>query len=263
MSATTHGAPSWVDLSTPDVDASIDFYRELLGWEFETQTTEMGEYHVASVGGRQVCGLMAQSAEMGDVPSSWTVFIDVADIDEAVRAFVDAGGRILQPPFPIPGGAKVSVATDPVGAMFALISGGPAPERSWLSRRPGAACWVETLSRDVAASRRFYESVFGWVASTDEVDHPYTTFMLDGMPIAGLLEMPAQVPDEAPSHWAVYFAVADCERTERLAEDLGGSVLVPATPVEVGRFAVLADPLGAAFDVMDFAAASTMQPIGV
>ena len=263
VTAATNGTPNWVDLSTPDVDAGIDFYSRLLGWELETQTTEMGVYHVASVDGRDVCGMMAQAPEMTGAPPSWTVFITVDDIEETVRAVGEAGGRVLEPPFSIPGGARVSVVTDTAGAMFALISGGPAPQGTWMSRRPGAVCWVETLSRDVAASKRFYESVFGWETATDEDDHRYTTFMLEGEPIAGVLEMPSQVPDEAPSHWAVYFAVVDCERTTRLAEDLGGSVLVETTPVEVGRFAVLADPAGASFDIMDFAAALTPQTTSV
>jgi predicted enzyme related to lactoylglutathione lyase len=116
---------------------------------------------------------------------------------------------------------------------------------------------VETLTRDVDASIRFYEAVFGWTASTtDDGGHRYTTFFLDGEEIAGLLEMPPQVPPEAPAHWAVYFAVEDCEVTERGAVDLGGSVLVETRPVEIGRFAVLEDPAGATFDIMDFSDAS-------
>ena len=51
VSAMTFNAPNWTDLSTPDVDASIEFYRDLLGWEFTTETTEMGDYHVATVDG--------------------------------------------------------------------------------------------------------------------------------------------------------------------------------------------------------------------
>ncbi len=261
VNAATFNAPNWVDLSTPDADASIDFYRELLGWEFKTQKTEMGDYHVASVDRRDVGGVMEQSPEMAGAPASWTVFFNVEDIDEVVDSIGEAGGRVLEPPFPIPGGARVSVVIDSVGAMFALISGGPVADAVWMSVRPGAVCWVETMSRDVEASRRFYEAVFGWDASTS--DDGYSTFTLDGEQVAGLLAMPPMVPDEAPSHWAVYFAVADCEVTQRAAVDLGGSVLVETRPVEIGRFAVLEDPAGATFDIMDFSDASMGHPITV
>jgi predicted enzyme related to lactoylglutathione lyase len=254
VNAATFNAPNWVDLSTPDADASIDFYRELLGWEFKTQETEMGVYHVASVDRREVCGVMEQAPEMAGAPASWTVFFNVEDIDAAVEAVGEAGGRILEPPFEIPGGARVSVVADSVGAMFALICGGPGSAGVWLSMRPGSVCWVETMSRDVEASRMFYEAIFGWECSTSE--DGYSTFTLNGESVAGLLAMPPMMPVEAPSHWAVYFAVADCDVTERSAVDLGGSVLVETTPVEIGRFAVLEDPAGAAFDIMDISDAN-------
>ena len=64
--------------------------------------------------------------------------------------------------------------------------------------------------------------------------------------------MPEGVPAEAPAHWSVYFTVESCEVTERAAVDLGGSVLVETMLVEIGHFAVLEDPGGAPFDIMDF-----------
>ncbi len=250
VTAMTFNAPNWTDLSTPDVDASIEFYRDLLGWEFTTETTDMGDYHVATVDGQQVCGMMKQPTEMEGAPASWTVFFHVEDIDATVEAAGAAGGRVLEPPFEIPGGARVSVVSDPTGAMFALISGGPAPEGMWYSMVPGAVCWTEMLTRDPEASANFYHEIFGWETAADESG--YTTFLLNGEGIAGLLPMPDGVPAAAPAHWSVYFTVESCELTERAAVDLGGGVLVEATEVEIGHFAVLEDPAGAKFEIMDF-----------
>jgi predicted enzyme related to lactoylglutathione lyase len=210
----------------------------------------MGDYHVATVDGQQVCGMMKQPAEMEGAPAGWTVFFHVEDIDETVESVGAAGGRVLEPPFEIPGGARVSVVTDPTGAMFALISGEPSGEGAWYSMVPGAVCWTETMTRDTEASAKFYRTVFGWETAADEGG--YTTFLLNGEGIAGLLPMPDELPTEAPAHWSVYFTVESCEVTERAAVDLGGSVLVEATEVEIGHFAVLEDPAGAKFDIMDF-----------
>lgn len=33
----TPGSPIWVDLASPDVDASAAFYSEVFEWEFESQ----------------------------------------------------------------------------------------------------------------------------------------------------------------------------------------------------------------------------------
>ncbi len=42
----------WHELSTPDVDASEAFYRELLGWETEMWKAGEMDYRMISVGGK-------------------------------------------------------------------------------------------------------------------------------------------------------------------------------------------------------------------
>ncbi len=81
----------------------------------------------------------------------------------------------------------------------------------------------------------------------------YTVFELGGDTAAGMLPMPAGVPAAAPAHWSVDFTVADCAGTETHAKEIGGSVLVPTMTIDMGKFAVVADPAGAKFDVMEFA----------
>jgi predicted enzyme related to lactoylglutathione lyase len=210
----------------------------------------MGEYHVGKVGDREAAGMMEQAPEQRGMPATWTVFIHVEDVDRQVEAVAGTGGRVLQPPFEIPGGARVAVVADPTGSMFALISGGPRPHGAYFSFEPGMVCWVEVLTRDPAAAESFYASAFGWKAATDP-GTGYTVFELDGEQLGGMMLMPAQVPAEAPSHWSVYFAVEDCEGAAARAAEAGGTVLVPATPYGMGRFAMLADPQGATFGVMD------------
>ena len=117
-----------------------------------------------------------------------------------------------------------------------------------MATEPGAVCWVEVLTREPAVAERFYGAVFGWSAAAED---GYTTLSLDGEPVAGLLPMPPEVPAEAPAFWAVYFAVSDAAETERRAVELGGAVVVPTRAAGPGHFAVLADPTGATFDVMD------------
>jgi predicted enzyme related to lactoylglutathione lyase len=55
-------------------------------------------------------------------------------------------------------------------------------------------------------------------------------------------------PEGLPTHWGVYFNVADCDATAAKATELGGSVHVPPTDIpNVGRFAMIEDPTGAHF----------------
>jgi len=48
------GTPSWVDLTTPDLDGSLAFYGGLFGWEFEDAGEEAGHYNMAHVRGKRV-----------------------------------------------------------------------------------------------------------------------------------------------------------------------------------------------------------------
>lgn len=250
ITAGTYGAPNWVDLSTPDIDAAVEFYGKLFDWDVETSESPMGIYHIGHVHGSQVAGMMQNAPDMGDM-AVWTTFFYVEDVDKTVVRIEAAGGHILQAPFDIPE-ARISIAADPPGAMFGLISG-PVIEGTWLSTDPGRVSWVETLSRDPAASEGFYSAVFDWKSETrDTGETRYTTFFLDDEPVAGMMMMPDAVPVEAPSHWSVYFTVAGVESAVKRLIQLGGKPLMPIMDIEMGRFTVAEDPQGGVFQLIEY-----------
>ena len=253
IDAGRHGAPSWVDLSTPDIEAATSFYGRLLDWGISTSTTPMGSYHIASAGSREVCGMMAHGPELVGAPAMWTVFFTVDDLATALTTVTAEGGTVLQPPIDIPGGARVAVVADPAGAVFALITGGPRPGGPYLLPDQGGVGWVEVMTRDPLAIVPFYEALFEWSTITDE-SSGYTMFTLDGTPVCGMLPMPAEVPAEAPSYWATYFSVSSCADVERRCVELGGEVHRSTVEVAGLRFAVLSDPQGAMFDIIEYEA---------
>lgn len=253
ITADTDNAPDWVDLTTPDVESAVAFYSQLLGWEMEKTATPMGDYHIAKEHGHDVAGLMAQSPELEGQPPVWTMYINVADVDETAKKVAEAGGAVLEPPFDIPDG-RVAIAADPTGAMFGIIA---TPlehsDQRWFSMTSGAVCWVELLTRDQVAAETFYSEAFSWKAESDDTAEPsYTIFRLDGDEVAGMMVMPDEVPAEAPSHWMAYFAVDDCEEAEQRAVSLGGRVLRTTHEIQLGRFALLEDREGAPFQIMEY-----------
>lgn len=249
------GQLGWVDLSTTDLDAAIEFYEALFDWVVTRDDTPMGEYAVGSIGDRQVAGMMGQSPGMAGAPSSWTTYFYVDDLVATVSAIVAAGGTVLTEPFEIPDGARVGVVADPSGALFALISEQPQPG-PYLSTVAGAVSWVELMTRTPGDATSFYREVFGWDAMTeDAAGTRYTVFSLGGEPVAGMLPTAADVPDDVPDNWSVYFTTADCAATVEQAVALGGRLILPPTATPMGPFAVLADPQGAAFQVMELGAA--------
>ena len=248
------GTIDWIDLTAADVDRAQDFYRDVLGWTYEATTTPMGTYYLAHAGGHEAAGLMAPAPGQ-DTPPAWTVFVRVPSVDDTLAAVETTGGMVLGPAFDIAGGARVGVIAGPDGAMLAVISGGPepAPDEPLLRRDvPGAVGWCELLTRDPHAAVSWYDALFGWMAVRDEASG-YSIFRHGDRDVAGMLPMPAEVPAEAPSHWLVYFHVSDLDAAVRSAEASGGMVAKP--PAEMGgmRFAILSDPSGAVFGLLELA----------
>lgn len=123
----------------------------------------------------------------------------------------------------------------------------------------GAPIWVDVMSTDVEATRRFYGDLFGW---TSEAPNPemggYYNFHQDGVLIAGGLSAPS---DEPSNVWSVYLATDDATKTVERAVANGAQVFVPATAVmELGTMAVIADPAGA---VIGFWQPGTHEGFGI
>lgn len=259
--AMDNGRACWVDLSTPDVAAVEDFYRSLFGWTIDRHEAEMGEYTVGSIGDRRVAGMMAPAHPTEAAPTAWTVHFHVNDLEATLGAVTSAGGSVVTPPFDIPGEGRLSIVADPGGATLALY-GGASPAMPYFSQDVGAVGWVELMTRDPALAAGFYYQVFGWVATAADADGvAYTAFELEHghehQPVAGMLPTPAELPADTPDVWSVYFNVADCVATVASATAHGGQVVKPPTDTPMGPFAVLADPAGAVFQVMQFVESST------
>jgi hypothetical protein len=92
------------------------------------------------------------------------------------------------------------------------------------------------------------------VGPGDAPDGSHVELQLDGRSIAGMMPKPEAIPDEVPSFWSIYFAVADCDASVAKVLELGGSQLAPTMDVSIGRFAPLADPWGAVFSVIALSA---------
>jgi predicted enzyme related to lactoylglutathione lyase len=88
---------------------------------------------------------------------------------------------------------------------------------------------------------------------------PYTLCILNGEQIAGITK--SQAPANVPPHWLPYFAVEDVDAASAKAKSLGAKILSePMDIPDVGRFAVVADPQGAAFALFKDAKPYPQEP---
>lgn len=120
LAPATPGAIGWHELHTGDWQAAFAFYQGLFGWE-TSQAVDMGAmgtYQTFTVGGARAGGMF--NDPQAPAPF-WLYYFNVENIDAAAARVADAGGKLLQGPHQVPGGSWIVQATDPQGAMFALV----------------------------------------------------------------------------------------------------------------------------------------------
>jgi predicted enzyme related to lactoylglutathione lyase len=241
------GTPSWVDLSSADTKESAQFYGALFGWDW-AEVPDGGGYGMFTQAGKMVAGL-GPIMQPGQ-PEAWTTYVSVADADATAAKVTSAGGTVLAPPMDVMEAGRMAIFMDDGGAVFAVWQPGQHPGAQ-LVGEPVSLCWNELASADIDKSKAFYGAVFGWEGETGEMGPmTYTEWKLDGRTVGGMMALGPQLPEGTPPHWLVYFAVADTDATAAKATELGGTLMAPPMDIPVGRFAVIADPHGAASGII-------------
>ena len=117
-----HGAISWSELLTSDVDAAKSFYGQLFGWTYADAPVDDKTYTLVQVNGEEVAGIMHTPPDAGQMPPAWGVYVTVDDVDAAAQKAVALGGKVYLPPQDIPEVGRFCVIGDPQGASISLIT---------------------------------------------------------------------------------------------------------------------------------------------
>jgi len=114
------GALAWNELASPDVDASVAFYRDLFGWTTEPFEGSPQRYEIIQNQGHGNGGIR----ELGDQPAPphWLVYFGIDNIDSGLSKVEELGGSKMIGPMDI-GIAKIGIVQDPQGAAFAIYDG--------------------------------------------------------------------------------------------------------------------------------------------
>jgi len=245
-----NGVPSWVDMGSPDLEGAKAFYGSLFGWECPAGPPEAGGYSVCLLDGKTVAGLGPQRNP--GTPPNWMTYLNVDDADAAAARVTANGGMVFMAPMDVMTAGRMAVFADPLGAVMGLWQ--PGDHRgAQVANEPGTYCWSELVTTDLDASKAFYGAVFGWDAADQGPPGgppAYTEWKIGERSLGGMMPKSAMMPAEMPPMWGVYFAVADTDATVARAQELGATLMVGPQDIEPGRFAVLADPVGAVVSVL-------------
>ena len=242
----------WFEHVSNDVAKARAFYAELCGWTFNTMAMGDQPYYTIVNGSapRTIGGF--RGAEPG-MPSHWASYLSVPDVDKSFAAATAAGATSLLAPMDFgPVGRGCAVA-DPTGAAVCLWKGAQDDPADTEKTPLGGWFWNELFTKDAKAAIAFYEKVFGFTHDAMDMGPQGTYYILkdaSGKMRAGVMQQPPGTP--VPSNWMPYIHVADCDASAAKATKLGAkSIMMPPTDIpNVGRFAVIIDPVGAAIAVI-------------
>lgn len=119
-----------------------------------------------------------------------------------------------------------------------------------LTWKKGEFCWVDLMTSDLDAARKFYTDIFGW--SYSEMKTPEGPYLFSSIPegdVCGLGVLNESLKAKGGcSYWSVYVLTDNVDEASSKAQNLGGKVVTEAFDVmDVGRMAVIASPSGATF----------------
>ncbi len=115
-----HGAFSWCELMTTDVDAARRFYTELLGWT--TEDVPGMSYTMVKTGGDGIGGMMSIPPQAAGGPPHWGTYVTVDDVDAIARKAQALGTKTIVPLTDIPNVGRFYTFQDPQGAVISVIT---------------------------------------------------------------------------------------------------------------------------------------------
>ena len=255
------GKVIFVELLTPDLAAAERFYGELFGWTFRDIQAGGTTYAEASLADHPVAGLIHKDLPAGTHRQpAWLTFIAVRDVDAAQAVALQHGAKVLYQPHSIPDRGREAVFADPQGAVFAVLasSSGDPPD---VLAAPGEWIWSSLMTTEPDTAAEFYQTLFDYEVFDFPADKPARHLMLasDSYARASANRLPVSRPDARP-HWLNYVRVDDAVKMTEKVVSLGGRVLVePRVDRHGGRIALVADPQGAVFGLLEWPATGTKK----
>jgi predicted enzyme related to lactoylglutathione lyase len=235
MNITRHpeNSVSWIDLGTPDLEATTAFYTALFGWA--VARPDSGGYRLCTLRGHLVAAL--GPAEDAGAPY-WTINVTVPDIQATVARFTNLGARIVVAPTRVGTLGHAAVALDPVGAPLSLWQPGTHTGMQ-LTHEPGTFTGISLLTDHFAQAAAFYRPALHWNSDPDP-DH--TKFHLPDNCTATTGPPPGE-PTAQHSLWLVNFASDNPDSDARQARQLGATEVRQDPNGDM----VLRDPTGTLF----------------
>lgn len=250
------GKVVFAELVTPDLVATERFYGQLFGWKFLDSKGTKYTHADVFFNNRPIAALVQKPLPTGEQrQSAWLSFLAVSDVDAAKKEAVEHGAKVLHEPHNIPDRGREAVFADPQGAVFAVLASSSGDPEDVLATQ-GEWIWSSLTTTNPDTSAAFYQSLFDYeVFELPPGEHSQHVLLASGnFARASVNSLPASNASGHP-HWLNFVRVDDTVSTAAKVVSLGGRILVePRVDRHGGKIAVVTDPNGAPFGLMEWTA---------
>jgi uncharacterized protein len=217
---------------------------------------------MAYSGGEPIAGIIERPVRPGEQRQpNWLVFISVKDVGRAQKTVLVRGGRVLANARMYSRRGRQAVFADPQGAVFAVLESSSGDPSDRLAD-PGEWIWSSLVTHDANTEAAFYQDLFGYQVfdpRDDDQDQQHLVLADDHFARASCNTLPASAVGLHP-HWLQFARVLNAKDAAARVQSLGGKVLVAPHPDRHGgMIAVVADPAGAPFGLLEWTQADQQQ----
>ncbi len=249
-----HGIHGWSDVAVPDMEAGAAFYTALFGWEtLDSGPDASLPYAMFTKDGAVVAGMGPLGPDQSEPrqPPAWSSYIIVDDIHEIQERALELGATPIIEPHQIMDAGWMTFMIDPSGAAIGFWQSGT-HDGAEVFNEPDTITWNDLATRDVESAKAFYTGLLGWdTAAMPMGEGTYWTISNAGRMNGGVWDMTASIGDDVAPHWLSWFLVSDCRAKAARVTELGGRVVREPSETGIGISAVVADPFGALFGIIE------------
>jgi predicted enzyme related to lactoylglutathione lyase len=241
----------WFEYVSKDDKKAQAFFGELFHWKTKDMPMPNGSKYTQIMLGNEQIGGYLPSPPGGPDHAHWLAHLQVTNAAEAANKVKSLGGRIAKEPTKMGDFGTMAVVIDPFGAPFALWQPAQPEGTGDYKGTEGSFVWNELYAPDVDKAVSFYKQIGGFeVEQMKSNGGPgpsrYDILKSDGKGRAGIMKM-----EGVPPMWMPYVKVANTDQIVDKAKRLGATSKHPAETIpNVGRLAVVADPLGALIGIL-------------
>jgi hypothetical protein len=229
----------------------MDFYRAVMGWSFEQRVDSDGlPYYVAMSAGEPVAGVRPIQQPVTD----WTIYLATGDLAGLVGRSTALGGWTLEEAHVVPRVGTKAVIESPAGGRFGACE--IAPDWTFTAGLPNSLAWAEFVTHMARQADQYFGELFGYTGRQvgDGYDDDYMVWYAGDDSVIGRVRMMPGTPADVSARWITHFRTPldrGFDESLHIAHDAGARLRLRPYGSPLGKVAVMADPTGARFALID------------